>query len=166
MKLLKEIGKFNLIFSSGISGKYKFPCYNKEITISVTLSRSEHEISNDAKQQDHRVSGTALEGWFSTGGQNVGCSFAAGQSGHSSKTQAKHTSTKQEARFRWRLGWVARGVKSSHALGLTCKAHLFFLLAFLLTACDEFIVNFNLKYLQNYVIFNFGVLPVCYNFLN
>lgn len=50
-----------------------------------------------------------------------------------------------------------RGGFSSHALGLICLAHHFFVLAFLLTACDEFIVNFILKYLQNYVIFNFAI---------
>lgn len=131
------------------------PCYNKEITTSVTLSRSEHEISNGAEQQDHRGSGTALEGWFSIGRQNVGWSFATGQSGHRSKTQTMGTSTKQEACLS--EDWVELPEFSSHALGLTCLAHHFFVLAFLLTACDEFIVNFILKYLQNYVIFNFAI---------
>lgn len=75
------------------------PYDDKEITISVTLSRSEHEISNGAEQQDHRGSGTALEGWFSTGRQNMGCSFVSGQSGHSSKPQDLCTGTKQETRL-------------------------------------------------------------------
>lgn len=72
------------------------PYYNKEITVSVTFSRSEHGISNGAEQQDHRGSGTALEGWFSPGRQNVGCSFATRQSEQSSKTQAMCTGNKQE----------------------------------------------------------------------
>lgn len=57
------------------------PYDDKEITVSVTLSRSEHEISNGAEQQDHRGSGTALEGWFSTGRQNMGCSFVSAKVG-------------------------------------------------------------------------------------